>query len=76
MEGFCRGPSYKKTCDHDDMVTRYAGAGRVQTTKILSQNRDFIILGRSPINKTQKMTTLDLFLVFFSKSPILYTFST
>jgi hypothetical protein len=60
MEGFFRDhPLNKIPSDYDGMVTRYAGAGRVQTIKKqFSQNRlenlVFIILGRYPINKTQK----------------------
>jgi hypothetical protein len=52
-------PLKKFPSNHDHLVTRYAGAGRVQTIKnIFSQNRidNFvvIILDRFPINKTQK----------------------
>jgi hypothetical protein len=60
IDGFLLQPSSQKfPSDHGDMVTRYAIAGRVKTIKKnLSQNRIenlvFIILGRFPINKTQK----------------------
>jgi hypothetical protein len=58
--------SKKIPSDHGAMVTRYAGARRVQTiTFFLSQNRIenlvLIILDRFSINKTQKMTILDHF---------------
>jgi hypothetical protein len=61
MKGFCWGPPLKKiTSDHGDMVTSYAGAGRVQTIKyFLLQNRtenlNLTILGRFSINKTRKV---------------------
>ena len=52
-------PHKKFPSDHSKMVTKYAEAGRAQTMKkYSSQNRieNFvvIILGRFPINKTQK----------------------
>jgi hypothetical protein len=52
-------PLKKIPCDHGDMVTRYADAGRVQTIlKKISQNHKeilvLIILGSFSINKTQK----------------------
>jgi hypothetical protein len=51
--------SKKSPSDHSEMDTKYAGAGWVQTIKsYLSQNRIenlvCIILGRFPIDKTQK----------------------
>jgi hypothetical protein len=44
--------------DHGKKITKYAGAGRVQTIKFFSsQNHTeklvLVILGRFPINKTQ-----------------------
>jgi hypothetical protein len=54
-----RGYSLKKiTSDRDDMVTRNARVRRVQNMKFFFLNRIenlvLIILGRFPINKTQK----------------------
>ena len=51
-------PHKKFPSEHSKMVTKYAGAGRVQTMKkFSSQNRIenlvVIILGRFPINETQ-----------------------
>ena len=49
----------KIPCDHNEMVTKYADVGRAQTIKFFSsqnriENLVLIILGRFPINKTQK----------------------
>jgi hypothetical protein len=65
MKNFIKKVSYgshsikKLSSEHDDMVSRYDGAGRIQTIKsILSQSRIEnlvdIILGRFQINKIQK----------------------
>ena len=48
-----KATSEKIPSDHEDMVTRDAGAERV-----------LIILGRFPINKTQKLRFLTFFSVF------------
>ncbi len=62
--------------DHGKMVTKYSGAGKIQTMKKISsqnhiENFVVIILGRFPINKTKTLNDdFRPLLVFWSKSSL------